>query len=163
MACRLAGATLLSDPMLEYFQLDPKEHISVKFYFEFERFHSRKDPWKWRLRPFLSSRPQCVNRRIRKERSFNLPSIMILKCLWPQSHSCLFLLMNKACCFLYSNMTTLISVCISTHGGRGKMAAIFQTTFSNAFYWMKMYEFRLRFHWSLSLRAQLTIFQHWFS
>ena len=27
---------------------------------------------------------------------------------------------------------------------------------------MKMYEFRLRFHWSLFLRVQLTIFQHWF-
>ena len=27
---------------------------------------------------------------------------------------------------------------------------------------MKMYEFRLRFHWSLFLRFELTIFQHWF-
>ena len=30
------------------------------------------------------------------------------------------------------------------------------------FSWMKMYEFRSRFHWSLFLRFQLTIFQHWF-
>ena len=29
-----------------------------------------------------------------------------------------------------------------THWGRDKMAAIFQTTFSNAFSWMKMHEFR---------------------
>ena len=29
--------------------------------------------------------------------------------------------------------------------------AILQMTFSNAFYWTKMYEFRLRFHWSSSL------------
>ena len=36
-----------------------------------------------------------------------------------------------------------------THWGRDKMAAIFQTTFSNGFSWMKMYEFRLTFHWSL--------------
>ena len=43
-----------------------------------------------------------------------------------------------------------------------KIAAISQTTFSNAFSWMKMYEFRLRFHWSLFLRFQLTIFQHCF-
>ena len=28
--------------------------------------------------------------------------------------------------------------------------------------WMKMLEFRLNFHWSLFLRVQLTIFQHWF-
>ena len=49
-----------------------------------------------------------------------------------------------------------------THWGRDKMAAIFLTTFSNAFSWMKMLEFLLRFHWSLFLRVQLTIFQHWF-
>ena len=36
-----------------------------------------------------------------------------------------------------------------THWGRDKMAAIFQTIFSNAFSWMKMYEFQLRFHWRL--------------
>ena len=36
-----------------------------------------------------------------------------------------------------------------THCGRDKMAAIFQTTFSNAFSWMKMFKLRLRFHWSL--------------
>ena len=42
-----------------------------------------------------------------------------------------------------------------------KMAAIFQTTFSNVFSWMKMYEFQLRFHWCLFLRVQLTIFQYW--
>ena len=38
----------------------------------------------------------------------------------------------------------------------------FHTTFSNAFSWMKMYQFRLRFHWNLFLRVQLTISQHWF-
>ena len=37
-----------------------------------------------------------------------------------------------------------------------------QTTISHAFSGMKMYEFRLRFHWSLFLRFELTIFQHWF-
>ena len=49
-----------------------------------------------------------------------------------------------------------------THWGRHKMAAIFHTTFSNAFSWMNMYEFHLRFHWNLFLRFKLTIFQHWF-
>ena len=34
--------------------------------------------------------------------------------------------------------------------------------FWNAFSWMKMYEFRLRFPWSLFLRLELTIFQYWF-
>ena len=37
-----------------------------------------------------------------------------------------------------------------------------QTTLSNAFSWMKILEFRLKFHWRLSLRVQLTISQHWF-
>ena len=32
----------------------------------------------------------------------------------------------------------------STHWGRDKMAAIFQTTFSNGFSWMKLYEFWLK-------------------
>ena len=49
-----------------------------------------------------------------------------------------------------------------THWGRDKMAAISQTTLSNAFSWMKMLEFRLKFHWSLFLRVQLTTFQRWF-
>ena len=49
-----------------------------------------------------------------------------------------------------------------THWGRYKMDAISQTAFSSAFSWMKMHEFRLRFHWSFFLRFELTIFQHWF-
>ena len=48
------------------------------------------------------------------------------------------------------------------HWGPDKINTISQTTFSNAFYWIKIYEFRLRFHWSLLLRFKLTIFQHWF-
>ena len=43
-----------------------------------------------------------------------------------------------------------------THWGR-EMAAVSQTTHLNAFSWMKMLEFRFRFHWSLSLRVQLKI------
>ena len=39
-----------------------------------------------------------------------------------------------------------------THWGRDKMAAVSKTTFSNAFSWMEMHEFHLRFHWRLSLR-----------
>ena len=49
-----------------------------------------------------------------------------------------------------------------THWGRDKMAAVTQTKFSNAFSWIQMYELSLKFHWSLFLRFQLTIFQHWF-
>ena len=42
-----------------------------------------------------------------------------------------------------------------------KMADISQTTFSNVFSTMKMFEFWFKFHWSLFLRVQLKIFQHW--
>ena len=49
-----------------------------------------------------------------------------------------------------------------TNWGRDKIDAISQTTFSNAFSWMKMYEFHLWFHWSLFPRFELPIFQHWF-
>ena len=40
------------------------------------------------------------------------------------------------------------------------MAHISQKTFSNVFSSMKMFEFRLKCHWSLFLRVQLTKFQH---
>ena len=49
-----------------------------------------------------------------------------------------------------------------TYWGWDKMAVTSQTTFSNAFSWMKLYEFLLKFHWSLFLRVQITIFHHWF-
>ena len=42
---------------------------------------------------------------------------------------------------------TVNTVIPLTDWGRDKMSVIFQTTFSNAFSWMKMYEFRLKFHW----------------
>ena len=43
-----------------------------------------------------------------------------------------------------------------------QMDAISQTPFSNGFSWMKVFEFRLNFHWGLFPRVQLTKFQHWF-
>ena len=64
-----------------------------------------------------------------------------------------------------------LPVCAATHLPRdtplthlplGKMAAISHTIFSNAFSWMKSFIFCLKFHWSLFLRAQLTIFHQWF-
>ena len=40
--------------------------------------------------------------------------------------------------------------------------AISHMTFSNAFSWKQLFEFRLKFHWSLFLSVQLLIFHHWF-
>ena len=51
MACRQFGAKPLPEPKLAYCQLDPWEHISVKYESEFCHFHSRKCNWKCRLMP----------------------------------------------------------------------------------------------------------------
>ena len=51
---------------------------------------------------------------------------------------------------------------ILTHWGQDKMATVLQMMFSNAFSWMKACDFHLKFHWSLFLRFQLKICQHWF-
>ena len=51
-------------------------------------------------------------------------------------------------------------VMVLAHWGLDKMAAISQTTVSNPFSWMKIYEFRIKFHRSLFLRVQQTLFQH---
>ena len=51
---------------------------------------------------------------------------------------------------------------VLTHFPLDKMASILQTIFSNAFLWMKSFAFWLKFHWSLFLRDQLTITNHWF-
>ena len=49
-----------------------------------------------------------------------------------------------------------------THWGRDHIYAVLKTVFLNAYSWMKLYEFILRFHWSLFLKVQLTYFKHWF-
>ena len=49
-----------------------------------------------------------------------------------------------------------------THWDRDKMVTISQKALPYTFYWMKLLEFRLKLHWSLFLRVQITLFQHWF-
>ena len=63
----------------------------------------------------------------------------------------------------WSAMNIHMSRCnqILTHWNRDRMAAISQTTLSNAFSVMKMCGFQLRFHWILFPMVQLTIFHHW--
>ena len=43
-----------------------------------------------------------------------------------------------------------------------KWPPFWRTTSSNAFSWMKSFVFWFEFHWSLFLRVQLTINEHWF-
>ena len=47
-------------------------------------------------------------------------------------------------------------------GGYPQNASVLVVLVSNAFSWMEIYELGLKFHWSLFLRVQLTMFQHWF-
>ena len=64
--------------------------------------------------------------------------------------------------YLLWNIRDIITLSCFTHWGWVKIDAISQITSSNAFSWMKMYEFWLRFPRSLFPRFQLMIFQHWF-
>ena len=48
------------------------------------------------------------------------------------------------------------------HWCKNKMADILQITFSNAFAWMKTFQFQLNFNWGLFLRVKLTLSQYWF-
>ena len=47
------------------------------------------------------------------------------------------------------------------HLHQDKMTTISQMIYSDAFSWMTSFVFWLKFHWSLFLRVQLTITQHW--
>ena len=68
--------------------------------------------------------------------------------------------------YFHSNSTKLEPEVQLTNlpiSGLDKITAILQATFSNAFSWMKNFDFSLNFHWGLFLRTQLMITQHWFS
>ena len=88
-----------------------------------------------------------------------------------------FVTLTLSCSDFRSNMNWSIVWVITGGGGGGGYPqnavilvvlvfsdndAILQTPFSNAFSRMKMNEFHIGFHWSLFLRFELTIFQHWF-
>ena len=56
---------------------------------------------------------------------------------------------HSSCCDLFEIIEPLLLNWLHlTHWGRNKMAAISKTTLSIAFSSMKMFEFRLKFHWS---------------
>ena len=60
------------------------------------------------------------------------------------------IVVNKHSTYHLERMHALLcSTILLTHWSRDKMATIFQTTFSNAFSWMKMMEFRLEFQCNL--------------
>ena len=59
-------------------------------------------------------------------------------------------------------MYFLLQPCLTHWGWDKRHFDISPMTFSNAFSWMKIYEFRSIFPWSLFPRDECTVFQHWF-
>ena len=61
MACRLVGAKPLSESLLDYCQLDPCEHISMKFETKYNNFIDKNafENAVWKMAAILSW-PQCV-------------------------------------------------------------------------------------------------------
>ena len=52
---------------------------------------------------------------------------------------------------------------LSTQRNLHRLVAILQKTFSNAFFWMKIFAYWFKFHWGLFLGVQFTILRsHWF-
>ena len=146
--CRLFCTKPLSNkPMLCYGWLEQTEFFSS----EYRTCNLWKCFWKYRLRKAaMLSRVRWVKSQyvtpsgsvtgIFRDYEVNIVAVDIMKSCGNRSS------------------TTMVL----THWSRDKMDAISQTTFSNAFSWMKMFEYRSKFHWSLFLRVQLTISQHWF-
>ena len=60
---------------------------------------------------------------------------------------------------IYTYFSTNVLI---THLPLGKMDIFLQTLFSDAISWMKSFVLWLKFYWSLFLKIQLTINQHWF-
>ena len=154
-ACRLDSTKPLSEPMLTYiykYQLDPKEFISMKFYLKFKNFHSRKCIWTCR---------QQNGGHFVQGGLVNQIGIELKMRMNNYTHMNLWHIITHPCPNFNHTMAVQLN-CHLTHWGRDKMDAILQTTFSSAFPWMKMFKYRLKFHWILFLRVKLTIFQHWF-
>ena len=88
-ACRLFGTKPLSKPVLGYYQLDPWEQTSVKYYSKYKTFHSRKCICKYHLRNgghfarcmtlYHITRVQCVH--VKCEHVW-LTSILLNKMNW---------------------------------------------------------------------------------
>ena len=172
------GDKPLPQPMLVYCQLDSWGQVSVKFQLESYHFHSRKCIWKCRppqRRPFCPGGDELMWHNIQLGNTMTYTKIsgnleaVFSNCprTWQASRQHCYrgsetsrdIVLKR---LMGGNETgpTGLHV-ILTQWGRDKIAAISHTTFSYAFSLMQMYVFRIRFLWSLFLRVELTILQHW--
>ena len=77
--CRLLGAKPLSELMMTYCQLDPTEHMSMKYHLKCKSFLSRKCIWECRLQmTVILSRPQ----RFKRSRKKNIYYLIIEQYVW---------------------------------------------------------------------------------
>ena len=160
MSCRLVGAKPLSEPMLEHFligrlETNASEMLIAIHTFSFKKMHLKMSSFPW---------PQCVN----SPGQYYFEGLLLSHCCYSK-HSC----SRRFYCMVWTKVrpgyviSSLVfygcnTLVLLTHWGRDKMDAVSQTTLWSAFSSMKMFEFLLKFHWSLFLRVQLTIFHHWF-
>ena len=102
-----------------------------------------------------------------------LPKIMILKCWCIVFFFLIFTLYLGVVFAIWVHRTwpalvqtasyNLNQCCLTFNSSPlNKMAAILQMIFLDAFSWLKSFVFWLKFQWSLFLRVQLAINQHWF-
>ena len=121
--------------------------------------------WKWR--PFCLGLNELICRGTWNEISTEarwdyFTNRAWRNCQWVEDMDTKLHLHKTTRCNYKDMLKSTCGVAPLTHWGRDKMATISQTTLSNAFSWMKIYKFWLRFHLSLFQRVQLTIFQPWF-
>ena len=158
MACRLGSAQPLSEPILEYHLLETfsginlSEILSKIHTFSFKKMHLKMLSGKWQS--FCLSLHE-LTQNVKENYTMSDWRLKLL----PVSLFVVRYSIHQTCLghVNHANISKPL-----THWGWDKMAAVSQTTLSNAFSWMKMSKFRLRFHSSLFLRVQLTITQHWF-
>ena len=118
-----------------------------KLQWKYKTFHSQKCTWKDRLRN--------GGHFVRGKKSWSSH----IWYHWWLSYIYIYNMYNigfgdrlRQCCQVTVSVQARL-----THWGRD-----ISQIFSNAFSWIKIYEFRLRFHWSVFSGVQLTICQHWF-
>ena len=124
--------------------------------------HYLSQCWPRSLSPQGVTRPQWVDKPFRssdttlQHRSGRALAPQMVCYLIPPRHCLIqcWLLLNWAPSQSSGNSFTVRVSAPAQHWDRDKMAAIFQTTDSNGFSWIKMYEFWLKFHWSLFPRVQ---------
>ena len=127
----------------------------VNYWYEIKSFelHSIDPPTHFECNNHL------VLAQIAQLKSFlNLITLFFLRAQWVQDIESRFRLVGWTCflqCWHIGKHHQPISVFLLTHWGRDWIDAIFQTTFSNGFSGIKMFEFQLIFHWNLLPRVQL--------